>query len=158
ETAFSIVRVVSRNVKRWRPGNQIKRWAGSYPVNAQKQLTRSLGYHPLPGLLAALESEFKQPDATTRNAGRMLIGTGDTPRISMGKRTSSLLGVPSSLFAVVWPSVRENFQLSQASASIFLTLQFRGFVTSGLIGRIESMLGAKGALTVATGAIAFDLV
>jgi hypothetical protein len=27
ESAFSIVRVVCRNVKRWRPGNQVERWA-----------------------------------------------------------------------------------------------------------------------------------
>src|SRR5215470_11874799 len=69
-----------------------------------------------------------------------------------------LLGVPSTLFAVSWPSVRETFQLDQEIASIFLALQFGGyFFASCLSGRIESVLGAKGSLTVATGAIAFGL-
>jgi len=59
--------------------------------------------------------------------------------------------------AVRSQSVRENFQLSQAAASIFLTSSSEAF-TSGVIGRIESMLGAKTSFAVATGAIAFDRV
>jgi len=68
ESAFSIVRVVCRNVKRWRPGNQIERWVGSGLVVAEKQFRRIVGYHALPGLLAALESDVKQPKATARVA------------------------------------------------------------------------------------------
>lgn len=68
ESAFSIVRLVCRNVKRWRPGNQIERWVGSGLVVAEKQFRRIDGYRALPGLIAALEADLKQPKATTRVA------------------------------------------------------------------------------------------
>ena len=68
ESAFSIVRVVCRNVKRWRPGNQIERWVGSGLVVAEKQFRRIDGYRALPGLLAALEADLKQPKSTARVA------------------------------------------------------------------------------------------
>src|SRR5262249_49918324 len=49
ESAFSIVRVVCRNVKRWRPGNQIERWVGSGLVVAEKQFRRiEMGIGPYP--------------------------------------------------------------------------------------------------------------
>jgi len=68
ESAFSIVRVVCRNVKRWRPGNQIERWVGSGLVVAEKQFRRIDGYRALPGLLAALDADLKQPKSTSRVA------------------------------------------------------------------------------------------
>ena len=68
ESAFSIVRVVCRNVKRWRPGNQTERWVGSGLLVAEKQFRRIDGYRALPGLLAALEADLKQPKSTSRVA------------------------------------------------------------------------------------------
>ena len=68
ESAFSIVRVVCRNVKRWRPGNQIERWVGSGLVVAENQFRRIDGYRALPGLLAALDADLKQPKSATRVA------------------------------------------------------------------------------------------
>ena len=68
ESAFSIVRVVCRNVKRWRPGNQIERWVGSGLLVAEKQFRRIDGYRALPGLLSALEADLKQPKSTSRVA------------------------------------------------------------------------------------------
>jgi putative transposase len=68
ESAFSIVRVVCRNVKRWRPGNQIERWVGSGLVVAEKQFRRIDGYRALPGLLVALEADLKQPKSASRVA------------------------------------------------------------------------------------------
>jgi putative transposase len=68
ESAFSIVRVVCRNVKRWRPGNQVERWVGSGLVVAEKQFRRIVGYRALPSLSAALEADLKQPKTTTRVA------------------------------------------------------------------------------------------
>jgi putative transposase len=68
ESAFSIVRVVCRNVKRWRPGNQIERWVGSGLLVAEKQFRRIDGYRALPGLIAALEADLKQPKSTSRVA------------------------------------------------------------------------------------------
>jgi putative transposase len=68
EAAFSIVRVVCRNVTRWRPGNQIERWVGSGLVVAEQQFRRIDGYRALPGLLTALEADLKQPKTTARVA------------------------------------------------------------------------------------------
>ena len=68
ESAFSIVRVVCRNVKRWRPGNQMERWVGSGLVVAEKQFRRIVGFRALPGLIAVLEADVKQPKKTTRIA------------------------------------------------------------------------------------------
>jgi putative transposase len=68
ESAFSIVRVVCRNVKRWRPGSQVERWVGSGLVVAEKQFRRIDGYRALPGLIAALEGDLKQPKTTARVA------------------------------------------------------------------------------------------
>jgi len=68
ESAFSIVRVVCRNVKRWRPGNQIERWVGSGLVVAEKQFRRIDGYRALPGLLVALEADLKQPKTPAKVA------------------------------------------------------------------------------------------
>ena len=68
ESAFSIVRVVCRNVKRWRPGDQIERWVGSGLLVAEKQFRRIDGYRSLPGLLAALNAEVKPSKSSTRVA------------------------------------------------------------------------------------------
>jgi putative transposase len=68
ESAFSIVRVVCRNVKRWRPGNQIERWVGSGLLVAEKQFRRIDGYRSLPGLLTALNAVLKQSKSSTRVA------------------------------------------------------------------------------------------
>jgi putative transposase len=65
ESAFSLVRVVCRNVKRWRPGNQIERWVGSGLLVAEKQFRRIDGYRALPGLIAALDIDVKHPKSTT---------------------------------------------------------------------------------------------
>lgn len=59
ESAFLIVRVVCRNVKRWRPGDQIERWVGSGLLVAEKQFRRIDGYRSLPGLLTALNAAVK---------------------------------------------------------------------------------------------------
>ena len=68
ESAFSIVRAVCRNVKRWRPGNQIERWVGSGLLVAEKQFRRIDGYRSLPGLLTALNGEIKQSKSSVRVA------------------------------------------------------------------------------------------
>jgi transposase-like protein len=68
ESAFSIVRVVCRNVKRWRPGSQIERWVGSGLLVAEKQFRRIDGYRAVPGLRAALEADLKQPTSAARVA------------------------------------------------------------------------------------------
>jgi transposase-like protein len=54
ESAFSIVETVCRNVKRWRPGDQIERWVGSGLLLAERQFRKVRGYREIPLLLASL--------------------------------------------------------------------------------------------------------
>ena len=68
ESAFSIVRIVCRNVKRWRPGNQIERWIGSGLLVAEKQFRRIDGHRALPDFLAAIDADLKAPKSGTRVA------------------------------------------------------------------------------------------
>ena len=54
ESAFSIVETVCRNVKRWRPGDQIERWVGSGLLVAERQFRKVRGFREIPLLLASL--------------------------------------------------------------------------------------------------------
>jgi transposase-like protein len=54
ESAFSIVETVCRNVKRWRPGDQIERWVGSGLLVAERQFRRVIGHRQIPQLLASM--------------------------------------------------------------------------------------------------------
>jgi transposase-like protein len=56
ESAFSIVEVVCRNVKRWHGGDQRERWVGSALLVAQKQFRRITGYKQIPVLIKELEA------------------------------------------------------------------------------------------------------
>ena len=68
ESAFSTVRVVCRNVKRWRPGHQLERWVGSGLIVAEKQFRRIDGYRALPGLISLLEGQRGGTGARTKIA------------------------------------------------------------------------------------------
>ena len=54
ESAFSIVETVCRNVKRWRPGDQIERWVGSGLVVAERQFRKVIGHRHIPLLLSSM--------------------------------------------------------------------------------------------------------
>src|ERR1700704_1193321 len=56
ESAFSIVEVVCRNVKRWHGGDQRERWVGSGLLVAQKQFRRITGHKQIPFLIRELEA------------------------------------------------------------------------------------------------------
>ena len=68
ESAFSIVRIVCRNVKRWRSGNQLERWVGSGMIVAEKQFRRIDGYRALPGLVSLLDGQRGHTGTRTRVA------------------------------------------------------------------------------------------
>jgi transposase-like protein len=68
ESAFSIVRVACRNVKRWRPGDHLERWVGSGLVVAERQFRRVVGYRALPGLIAVLDGDGKTAQGKTSAA------------------------------------------------------------------------------------------
>ncbi len=63
ESAFSVVRVVCRNVKRWRPGDQLERWVASGLIVAERQFRRIAGFRALPGFLSLLEEQRGQARA-----------------------------------------------------------------------------------------------
>jgi transposase-like protein len=62
ESAFSMVETVCRNVKRWRPGDQIERWVGSGLLVAERQFRKVRGYREIPLLLTSLANTvFRKP-------------------------------------------------------------------------------------------------
>jgi transposase-like protein len=64
ESAFSIVDTVCRNVKRWRPGDQIERWVGSGLWVAERQFRKVIGHRQIPLLLASMANAVaKKPIA-----------------------------------------------------------------------------------------------
>jgi len=64
ESAFSIVETVCRNVKRWRPGDQIERRVGSGLLVAQRQFRRVIGHRQIPLLLSSMANAIsKKPIA-----------------------------------------------------------------------------------------------
>jgi transposase-like protein len=54
ENLIGTVREVSGNVKRWRKGDMVKRWAGIGLVEAQKRFRRIRGHRGMPALVNAL--------------------------------------------------------------------------------------------------------
>jgi transposase-like protein len=64
ESAFSIVETVCRNVKRWRPGDQIERWVGSGLLVAERQFRKVIGHRQIPMLLSSMANAVsKKPIA-----------------------------------------------------------------------------------------------
>ncbi|WP_297201731.1 IS256 family transposase [Thermanaeromonas sp.] len=66
ETAFDKVRVVTRNVKRWRNGMQVLRWAAAGLLQAEKGFNRIKGYRELPLLATALLEVITTPETSRR--------------------------------------------------------------------------------------------
>lgn len=56
ENLNGTIRRVSRNVKRWRDGSMIRRWAAAGILEAQRSFRRLRGHAGLPSLIAALRS------------------------------------------------------------------------------------------------------
>jgi putative transposase len=61
ENAMSIVRHLTRNVKRWRNGKMVQRWAATGFMEAEKRFRRINGYKWIPQLLKALK-EYRELD------------------------------------------------------------------------------------------------
>jgi len=55
ESGMSIVRHVTRNVKRWRSGKMVLRWTATGFMEAEKRFRRINGYQEIPRLVAALK-------------------------------------------------------------------------------------------------------
>jgi putative transposase len=64
ESAFSIVETVCRNVKRWRPGDQIERWVGSGLLVAECQFRKVIGHRQIPLLLSSMASAVSKKSIT----------------------------------------------------------------------------------------------
>lgn len=54
ESMISIARTTTRNVKRWRDGTMVKRWAAAGMLNAECSFQRVKGCKDMPTLVAAL--------------------------------------------------------------------------------------------------------
>lgn len=68
ESAFSRVRTVCQNVKRWRAGDQRERWVGSGLLFAEQKFRRIVGYRSLSKLVAILEDQTGTGKAVSRVA------------------------------------------------------------------------------------------
>ena len=68
ESAFSRVRTVCRNVKRWHAGDQRERWVGSGLIFAEQKFRRIVGYKALPKLIAILEAQTRPSRAVSQVA------------------------------------------------------------------------------------------
>lgn len=66
ESAFSYLRKILKNVKRWRrTTDQIQRWTGTGLLMAEKRFRRIKGYRSLPVLIAALEAQSQRNQQRT---------------------------------------------------------------------------------------------
>lgn len=68
ESAFSQVRIVCRNVKRWRSGNQRGRWVGSALLFAEQRFRRLVGYKAIPEVISALRAYSADSAGSKRSA------------------------------------------------------------------------------------------
>lgn len=65
ESLNASIRNTSRNVKRWRNGEQALRWAAAASLNAEGSLRRLYGYRDMPLLIAALRKLVLPESSTT---------------------------------------------------------------------------------------------
>ena len=68
ESAFSRVRTVCQNVKRWRAGDQRERWIGSALIFVQQNFRRIVGCKAMPKLVAILKAYTGDPKKSNRVA------------------------------------------------------------------------------------------
>jgi len=68
ESAFSIVETVCRNVKRWRPGDQIERWVGSGLLVAERQFRKVIGHRQISLLLSSMANAVSKKRVAKGNA------------------------------------------------------------------------------------------
>lgn len=64
ESLNASIRSASRNVKRWRNGEQALRWAAAASLDAERRLRRLYGYRDMPILIAALR-KLALPESST---------------------------------------------------------------------------------------------
>ncbi len=62
ESCFSVVEKVARNVKRWREGEQVLRWAATGLIEAQKKFRRVKGFRELEVLQRKLNPSLTQQE------------------------------------------------------------------------------------------------
>jgi hypothetical protein len=60
KSAFSTVKTVCRNVKRWRGGDQRERWVGAGPLVPERHFQKVHGCREIPLLMAFLTNAVSQ--------------------------------------------------------------------------------------------------
>ena len=68
ENMLGTVRRVTRNVKRWRRGDMVRRWVGLGIMEAERRFHRVKGHRDLKLLLDALQTQNKTLDESTHAA------------------------------------------------------------------------------------------
>lgn len=65
ESMISIARTTTRNVKRWKDGQMVRRWTAAGMLNAERSFRRVKGCKDMPALLAALARHAEEVTLTT---------------------------------------------------------------------------------------------
>ena len=68
ESAFSRVRTVCHNVKRWRDGDQRERWIASGLIFAEQMFRRIVGCPAMPKLISILQAYTGDPKKVGKTA------------------------------------------------------------------------------------------
>ena len=67
ESMISVGRTTTRNVKRWRDGTMVKRWAAAGMLNAERSFRRVKGCRDMPTLVAALRRHIETVTPSCEN-------------------------------------------------------------------------------------------
>ena len=65
ESMISIARTTTRNVKRWKDGQMVRRWTAAGMLNAERSFRRVKGCKDMPALVAALARHAEEVTVTT---------------------------------------------------------------------------------------------
>jgi transposase-like protein len=65
ESMISIARTTTRNVKRWKDGEMVRRWTAAGMLNAERSFRRIKGCKDMPALVAALARHVEEVTVTT---------------------------------------------------------------------------------------------
>lgn len=65
ESMISIARTTTRNVKRWKDGEMVRRWTAAGMLNAERGFRRVKGCKDMPALVAALARHTEEVTVTT---------------------------------------------------------------------------------------------
>ena len=77
ESAFSIVEMICRSVKRWRGGDHLERWVGSALLVAENKFRHVRGYQQIPQLSGTLTAQLSNKGVASVAGAAIFNGNPD---------------------------------------------------------------------------------